>query len=215
MATSLETIRQKLLARTRSLDLAFERHTLAPIRKVRTDRFAFQEGLLSSLWQSWCAFCRETLIGSAQGIATKAGQQTTSPYAGRSEMEIAFVARELSLSRSVNLVRALPARRFEPTWGDLAKVNLIATGMGTSNRSQLVSAFGAGVAILDLQTCRNSSAHLNQETIASVKAAQVRYSDTKFAHPSDMMFWIDPATRDYLWKTWVEEVSILSDLAIA
>lgn len=215
MATSLDTIRRKLLARTRSLDLAFERHALAPIFKVRTDRFAVQEGLLSSLWQSWCTFCRETIISSAQGISTKTGHKTTSPYAGNSEMEIAFVARELSQKRVVNAVKILPARHLEPTWGDLVKINLIATGIGSSNAIQLTSAFGAGMTIIDLQMCRNASAHLNFDTISNVISARVRYSQTKFVHPSDMMFWIDPATKDYLWKTWIEEISILSDLAIA
>lgn len=129
-------------------------------------------------------------------------------------MEIAFVARELSQKRPVTVVKMLPARYLEPTWGDLAKVNLIATGIGSSNAGQLISAFGAGIAIRDLQMCRNASAHLNLETIAAVNSAKVRYSQTKFVHPSDVMFWIDPATKDYLWKTWIDEINVLSDLAV-
>ncbi|WP_227518007.1 hypothetical protein, partial [Klebsiella variicola] len=34
---------------------------------------------------------------------------------------------------------------------------------------------------------------------------------TKFRHPSDTMFWIDPQTNDYLWKSWIEEIELISE----
>lgn len=213
MPTSLEAIRDKLIARARTLDVAFERHALSPVCRMRTDRFALQEGLVSSLWQAWCSFCRETVIGSARGITTRSGV-ATSPFAGRAEMEIAYVAKEFAQRRKVVTVKALSAIYLEPTWGDLSKINLIITGIGSSNQSYLASAFGIGMAILDLQLCRNASAHLNNGTMAAVTAARVKYSQTKFSHPSDIMFWIDPLTKDYLWKTWIEEIENISNLAI-
>ena len=130
-------------------------------------------------------------------------------------MEIAFVARQLANSRTVSVVQSLSGMHLEPNWGDLSKVNLIVTGIASTNRDQLASAFGAGLAILDLQLCRNASAHLNQERIADISAARVRYSQTAFIHPSDAIFWIDPWTSDYLWKTWIEEIDVISDLAVA
>ena len=181
---------------------------------MRPDRFALQESLISSLWQAWCSFCPETLIGSARGIATRSGQ-TTSPHVGRLEMEVAYVARELAQKRAVVTVKLLPARYLEPTWGDLSKISLIATGMGSSNQAHLISAFGSEIAIIQLQLCRNASAHMNKETAADVTAAQVRYSETRFAHPSDVMFWIDPTTKDYLWRTVIEGIGVISDLAVA
>ena len=129
-------------------------------------------------------------------------------------MEIAYVARELAQKRTVTVVKALPGMHLEPTWGDLSKVNLIVTGIGSTNRKQLASAFGVGVAILDLQRCRNASTHLNRERIAEIHTARVRYSRTVFVHPSDAMFWIDPVTKAYLWKTWIEEIDVISDLAV-
>jgi len=97
----------------------------------------------------------------------------------------------------------------------LAKLNLILSGISFSNQGQLLSAFGVALALVDLQTCRNASAHLNRETIATVRAARVRYQDTQFVHPSDVIFWIDPHTKDYVWKTWVDEITVVSDFAAA
>jgi len=214
MPTSLDAIRKKFCSRLRMLDAAFDRHVLLPLNKRRIDRFAFQEGLVSALWQSWGAFCRSTLIGSASGIISGSGQQVTSPYSGRLETEIAYVAKVLSQGHQVATIIALQGRHLEPSWGDLAKVNLIANGINSTNQAQLVSAFGVGLAIKDLQLCRNANAHLNKDMFAQVNAAKVRYSDTKFVHPSDLIFWVDPATKDFLWKTWVDEMEVISQYAI-
>jgi hypothetical protein len=130
-------------------------------------------------------------------------------------MEIAYVAKELALRRPINSVRVLSGRHLEPTWGDLTKLNLIVTGIGSTNQSQLLSAFGVGLSITDLQLFRNASAHVNKGIIAEVTASRVRYSNTRFVHPSDTAYWVDPATNDFLWKTWIDEITIISELAIA
>lgn len=197
-----------------TLDSVFDRHAIEGVRR-RTERSALQEGLVSSLWQSWCAFCRDAVLASAQGTTTRGGALVTSPLVGRHELEICFVARELAFRRSVTTIRPLPGRHLEPTWGDLAKLNLIVSGIAFTNQSQLLSAFGVALALADLQICRNASAHLNIDTIATIRATRVRYQDTRFVHPSDVIFWIDPHTRDYVWKTWVDEMIAVSDLAVA
>ena len=181
---------------------------------MRTDRSAMQEGLVSGLWQSWSAFCRDTVLASALGTTTSQGTAVTSPYIGRTEMEICYVARQLAFNLSVSTIKSLGGRHLEPTWGDLKKLNLIVGGMACTNQAQLLSAFGAALALQDLQLCRNASAHLNKGSIAEVSAVRVKYQDTKFAHPSDAVFWIDPQTRDYLWKTWVDEIRAVSYLAV-
>lgn len=214
MATSLDSVYGKLRSRIGTLDAAFDRYLLLPTSKRRVDRYALQEGLVSALWQSWCAFCRSTLIGSASGATNASGQKVTSPYTGLSEMEIAFVAKELSQRRQVSAVRSLQGSHLEPTWGDLSKANLIVAGINSTNQQPLLRALGAALTIKDLQLCRNASAHLNKDRLAEINRAKVRYSETKLAHPSDMIFWVDPATKYYLWKTWVEEMELVAKYAI-
>lgn len=216
MPTSLSGLYQRLRWRTAVLDAAFERHVSERARKRRIDRFAFQEGLVSALWQSWCTFCRSTVINSALGATSASGQSVSSPHWNRVEMEIAYIARELSQRRTIVAasVQPLSGNQLEPTWGDLAKLNLIISGLNTTNAPQLLSAFGSALSIRDLQVCRNSSAHINSDRIAQVNSAKVRYSDTICQHPSDMIIWTDPLTRDFLWKTWLDEIDLIARSAV-
>lgn len=214
MTISLEHLRQKLLIRTSTLNAAFNRHAVSRTANRMTDRFSLQEGLVSALWQYWNSFCREVLIGSAKGAIDKSGVAITSPYSANTEMEIAFIAARLAKKESVSNIKSLKGKHLEPTWGDLSKAALISAGISSTNQAKLLSAFSAALSINDLQLCRNANAHLNLDQVKAVSDAKVRYMDTKFKHPSDMIFWIDPQTKDFLWNTWIEEINISSGHAI-
>lgn len=189
------------------------RHLVTPLVSSRIDTFAIQEGYVSSLWQAWCAFCRHLAIFSAQGAITKAQATTTSPFAALGEMEVAFVAKKLAKNQPIGNVRALAGSHDEPTWGDLTKINSIFAGLGTSNSATLLTGFSACLRLQDLQLCRNASAHISRSTLYDVRAAKVRYLQTELRHPSDMMFWVDPQTNDFLWKSWIEEMELAADFA--
>lgn len=213
MPTSLDAIRLKLKRRLLVLDCGFDRHLIEPVLVQRVDKYALQEGYVSALWQTWCNFCRELLIHSTQGAVTRSGVATTSPHAALSDMEVAYVAKRLSNSNSVNAIRPLVGNHQEHTWGDLSKLNLVATGIGCSNASSILNGLSACLRIEDLQLCRNASAHVSRTTIQNVRASMVRYQNTFFRHPSDMMIWVDPSSSDFLWKSWVDEIDLASELA--
>lgn len=214
MPISLESIQLKLQQRLRVLDSAFERQLIDQIAKYRVDKFAIQEGYISSLWQIWCKFSRDLFINSAQGAITQTGAVTTSPHAALGEMEIAFVAKKLSNRETINHIRPLQGSHQEHTWGDLSKMNLVATGIGCSNSPTILTALSACLRIEDLQLCRNASAHINNSTLQSVRASKVRYNDTKLRHPSDMIYWTDPTSNDFLWKSWIYEIELAAQFAI-
>lgn len=213
MPISLSQLENKLKQRLRVLDSSFTRHLIAPLVSNRVDTFAIQEGYVSSLWQTWCAFCRQLAISSVQGSITKAQATTTSPYSAYSEMEVAYVAKKLAKNQPIGNIRALTGSHDEPTWGDLNKINSIFTGLGTSNSAILLTGFSACLRLQDLQLCRNASAHISRSTLHDVRAARVRYVQTDLRHPSDMMFWVDPQTNDFLWKSWIMEMELAADFA--
>lgn len=215
MPTSLEDIRKKFVRRLEVADGAFERHVIETPLRFRFDCYALQEGLLSHLWQSWNLFCRDIVISSAQGANTNAGLLTTSPYSGLTEPEITFVSQQLSRNHAIGTIRPLSGRHFEPTWGDSEKINRISVGIAASNSSSLASAFGGMLLISDLQKCRNACAHLNLESLAAVTNVRVRYDDTSLRHPSEMMFWSDTDTKDFAWKSWIDEMLLIADYAVA
>ncbi len=214
MPTSLDVIQKKLNRRLSVLDSGFDRHLIEPVAVQRVDKFALQEGYVSALWQAWCGFCRELLIQSAQGSITRSGIVTTSPHSGLGEMEIAYVAKRLSNNVAVNRIRPLTGSHQEHTWGDLSKLNLVASRIGCSNSSSILSGFSACLRIENLQLCRNASAHISVATIQGVKASMVRYQNTNITHPSDMMTWVDPTSSDFLWKSWIDEIRLASEFAV-
>lgn len=214
MPTSFSQVRNKLIMRLNTLEKAFERHVIAPSVTKNIDKYALQEGLISSLWQAWGEFCREVVIGAVKGANTTVGTLVSSPtYSARTELEIAFVAKRLASAQSVGTIRSVAGRHQEPTWGDVTKLVLIVSGLAPSNVATMLTAFGSATAIKDLQTYRNASAHICSDTLAMVTATRVRYRDTHFRHPSDTMKWTDPATNDYLWRTWIDEIDLVSDIA--
>lgn len=214
MPSSLEAIRRKFVQRLHLVDSAFERHLIEPVTKLRTDRYALQEGLISQLWQYWCVFCRDVVMASVQGATTSLGALTSCQLAGRPEMEVAYVAMRLARGKSIGSIRQLSGSHLEPTWGDPNKINLIASGIGCSNEATLLSAFGFADRIIDLQLCRNACAHLNASNIHLIRGAKVRYIASRFSHPSELMFWEEPSTRDFVWRAWVEEMEIISEAAV-
>tara|TARA_R100000231_G_scaffold23069_1_gene21809 strand:- start:230 stop:697 length:468 start_codon:yes stop_codon:yes gene_type:complete len=154
------------------------------------------------------------VIASTAGTVTANGMNTASAFIGRPEAEIAYAAMQLARSRPIGVIRPIGGHHLEPTWGDLNKFSLIVAGLAPTNRNAMLTALGACVLIPDLQLCRNSSAHISAEGIRQLRTASVRYSNPKFDHPSDLIFWIDPSTQDYVWKTWIDEAEIFSDFAI-
>ncbi|WP_404933716.1 hypothetical protein [Nitratireductor sp. L15S-10] len=204
----------KLQRRVRALDSGFDRQIHTPFFQRRVDRFSLQEGFVSAIWQTWCAFCRDLLICSTQGATTKNGQITQSPYSSLTMLEIAYLAKEFSHSRNPKKVKPLSGSHLEHTWGDISKINIVANGLKCSNLQSILNAISLCNRITDLQLCRNASAHLSKDSLISVKKAKVRYSENKFEHPSDMIKWIDPSNNNFLWKSWIEEIEIAAEFAI-
>jgi len=103
---------------------------------------------------------------------------------------------------------------LEPTWGDLGKANEIVRELMPTNEQQLLTAFGAMNLVRDLQDVRNACAHISADRIQDMRNLRTRYDVTKLLHPSDAIFWIDPITKDYSWRSWVKEMKRFASLAI-
>jgi hypothetical protein len=213
MPISLDAHRDRLLGRIHLLDRAFDRHLNEIPDKRRFDRSALQEGLVSALWQSWGSFNREVVIRSALGATTRSGLITNSPFQQNTESEILFASKKFASNQTFNKIRPIGGSHLEPTWGDITKLARIIQGLGTSNTQTLLSGFGIARHLMILKLCRNAGAHINSDLLGAVVQARVSYNNPSFRHPSDMIFWIDPATSDFLWRSWISEIEVISDLA--
>lgn len=213
MPLLLEQSKSKLHARIDIISSAFTRHIVNPPKRL-VDKHAIQEGLISNLWQAWCYFCRDSIIKSAKGALTSNGVTTASPYAALSDMQIAYIARRASRNENFQPGPSLSGSWQEPTWGDISKISDIITGLSCSNQNSLTSGLVGTVALRDLQTCRNSSAHICASSIISARSCNVRYNQNMMNHPSDMALWIDPVSNDFLWTLWAEDMKLASEIAI-
>ena len=210
MSMSFERLSMQLNSRVDRLDSAFERHLFNLDNKRYVDIYALQEGLISSLWQTWCLYCKSIFFGSIRGGITSNGQHIVTPqYFQLTDYELFYVAKLLGENKPVNQIKQAKPQS-EPTWGDVNKLSLIFTLSNTPNSNYVSSPLSSSSLLKDLQMVRNATAHINDNTVQNIKDARVRYSSTKFNHPSDTIFWVDPLSKDYLWKAWVDEIKFIS-----
>jgi len=214
MTVSFKSVHDMLVQRVSRLDCAFDRHFLSIENKKNIDKFAFQEGLISAMWQSWGTFCKDLLFGSIRGGETIHGQHITIPqYSNLTDCELFYVAKVLSSNQNLTQIKSAKPQN-ELTWGDVDKLGAIFTALNTPNAQNISIAVASSVLIKDLQSVRNANAHITPHTISTLNLAKVRYSNTKFRHPSDTMFWVEPQSNDFLWKSWVDEIKLISGIMI-
>lgn len=212
MSMSFERLSMQLKNRVNRLDSAFERHLFNLDQKRYVDIYSLQEGLISSLWQAWCLYCKNIFFGSIRGAITTNGQHIDTPqYLQLTDYELFYVAKLLGDNKVVTQVKQAKPQN-EPTWGDVNKLSLIFTHSNTPNSNYVSSPLSSSSLLKDLQMVRNASAHITSHTIKNIKDARVRYSFTKFNHPSDTIFWVEPVSKDYLWKAWIDEIKLISSI---
>jgi hypothetical protein len=184
--------------------------------RPRRESWALLEGLLSATWQPWCAFCRETVIASALGCQTRAGivyPPAVAPVQWERASYIAICAKSKAKPKA-SQTNSLLFR--EPTWGDVNSLIDIIQLLHPANETQLLSAFGTGARGPNhLQIVRNAAAHINFQTIANVRTLRAFYIVSSLRHPSDVALWVEPSSGASAFESWLEDLTLISDLATA
>ena len=200
--------------RIKRLNYLFDREILPNKNKKRVYKNAICEGAISSLWQTWCFFCRSVVVNSIKGFTDDSGIQVTSPYSNLNEGQI--ISLSLKFCRGEKIPANITSANgwVDLAWGDPMKLNKIINGAGMTNKENLLSSFGAINHLRSLQVSRNACSHISKYTINQMSDLKVFYNGNYTMHPCDVMFWIDPDTEQYLWKSWIDEMDIISSLAI-
>lgn len=101
----------------------------------------------------------------------------------------------------------------EPTWGDVQRIQSIIRVLDPRNASHLVSCFGlVSRGPMHVQIVRNAAAHRNYQTFDNVKSLRRYYNSKPMRHPVEVVIWSEPASRDFAFVDWVDEIRILADL---
>lgn len=207
--------KKSLDRRVKMLDEHFNRDVLDRGSRRIMHRGTIGEGIVSSLWQSWCYFCRGVVLNSAVGAVTSNGEVVSSPYSHLNERQLITLSLKFCRQEKIPSIIKMANGWVDLAWGDVGKLSLIISGMNVTNKNNLLSSFGAVNHLKTLQKSRNACAHICHYTIEQIKNDRVFYNDNFFIHPSEIMFWTDPASGRFLWKEWVDEIDVISSLAIA
>lgn len=187
-----------LVAENSLLTFASNKPANWSIGSFAQDDIFYLDGWVSYVWQGWCKFCRSCLINSILGTTTGSGSITTKVPNASSEYAVSgasiLAAKKKPIQWNPNAVL-----RLEPTWGDVDKINNIATRLNPSNEISILSGASMGsTAAKDFQTIRNACAHLNLQTGAEVSAINTRYITFPINHPTQSLFWSNPVSKDFL-----------------
>lgn len=215
MQISLDSCRAKLSGRLDYLSSALAENEVDRITDRRVETFSKQEGLVSSLWQSWAFFCKSVILNSLAGATTATGGFATSPFAAIPLDELREHARRSACSQSLSPGKTIKGDHLEPTWGDIRKATLVINSLQPSNAAAIQRGLGVLTFALDLQIVRNAAAHLSPDRIADIRNMQLKYAKTSFRHPTDALYWIEPTSNVAAWRVWIDEMRSASTLMVS
>lgn len=205
----LQSRLERRIASTRSQIGAVLSGAKFPLNDART--LHELEGILSTTWQAWNRYCRSVVINSCLGC----NGRTMGPIAAThtEEESVAYIAKHQNSGKLPKTTGKLSLLRFEPTWGDMAKVLEIIAALSPTNSAQLLSAFGTAPRIAHLQHIRNATAHRNQQAMLLIYSWQSAYLATRIRHPLEALFWKDPSTGSALVHARLDEMSLAAQIA--
>lgn len=175
------------------------------------------EGMLSRIWQSWCRFCRLTVVRSCLGSTTASGVVVVPVAGALSEHHISGAACSAVRKHATNCWTAAPntVLRLEPMWGDVDSLNKILTRLAPVNASQLLAAFSAAAGSAKaLQKIRNGAAHSNPQTLAEIVGLGTAFVTFPITHPTQALFWVEPTSSDFLVLNAIDELEAAAEAAV-
>lgn len=168
--------------------------------------------LLSDIWQNWCSFCRSIIMKSCMGATTRSGL-TIPPRTGvNSGQRISYETKQAIHGKAIQPTRTINFMRHEPTWGNQSALLKAIPILAPNNAGALMTGFGLSLyAPEHLQTVRNACFHINAESMSKVKRLVPFYVGKGLAHPTDLMWWLEPTSKADAIFFWLEEFEIMAD----
>lgn len=202
----------KLQTRLRLVEKHFQIFVESRPERLTHSHWMFLEGLLSSSWQYWGAFCRAVVMESALGSRTASGLEL--PACAGSWQEVSYIASSVTNRRKPRPGELNNELRKEPTWGDLKNLGQVINALDLANKETLASSFGVDSAIPHLQTVRNASAHRHAQSTRNVLDLRSYYLVSGFRHPVEALLWIQEESDQFAFAYWIEDMRIISTLAV-
>lgn len=173
------------------------------------------EGTLSDAWQSYCLFVRYVLIRSSVGSTTATGVVLPPSIVPATWERVSHVVVRASKSKPPQVGQVNNLLIKEPTWGDSSKIVPLILALAPANAANLLGFLGGGLqGPKHCQIVRNACAHRNTQTCADVDALSTQYIASRVRHPTDAMTWMDPATGEFAFLMWIEDMRTIAHGAV-
>lgn len=173
------------------------------------------EGALSDAWQSYCDFVRTVCIHSALGCITATGAATVPSVTPTTWQRVSHIAIRGAARRPPHPTDVNQTKRYEPTWGDSAKIIDIVSALAPSNAATLIRYLGGSLyGPPHCQLVRNACAHKNDQSLQEVRQLSVLYVARPITSPTDSLFWVDTVSGKPAFVSWLEDMRAIAADAI-
>lgn len=180
-------------------------------------KFRFlSEALLSNLWIDWNNFVKQMLLLSCQGSITRSGIIVLARAAlDNSESRIAYEFTQHSKKATINPIKTHTGSN-EPTWAHPDRIIQCITGLAPSNLTSLTNAFGSSGLFgpRRIHLVRNTCAHksvINRTNL--IHNLRPVYYTNNFREPIDIIWGNNLSTNSIAIFEWIDDLSIVADLA--
>jgi hypothetical protein len=178
----------------------------------RLKRTHVLEGMLSTAWQTWCAYCALVVWHSVNGTVTKNGANVPSTGQVSSRGELAYIANQIKNGNAIVAGKTVPSYR-EPTWGDPSLLVDLINHTLPANSNQLKLGLNISTNAPDhMRIVRNASAHMSADNMTRVSKIAPYYVGTNVNHPLDLLLWQDTSHQEAVFVAWIYD---LKDMAHA
>jgi hypothetical protein len=175
-------------------------------------------GAINQIWQTWNNFWRIFWLSHLRG-GKNIDNSNIAAHA-------TFATEELALGFLINTSSgsSLPPYR-EKTWGDKNIISFVAGNLYALDGNpsptipisitslKILNAIGIlGNSIEDMQTVRNSSVHLNYNSINNISTIIPSYVISKIKHPTDILFSKTTYDNKIALRSWQDEMFSLLEL---
>jgi hypothetical protein len=167
--------------------------------------------IISEIWLSWCRFCRDLIIASCNGSATRSGTLIQARSMNNTPERLAYEFKQYKFGNNPRPSGVITQSYNEPTWGDVSAMLTVLPGLNPSNLSSLLSGFGLSLqGPQHLQITRNTISHLSADGVRSFKQILVFYAGVPIRHPSDLIRWKDPSKNTEVIFSWIDDLETIA-----
>lgn len=177
---------------------------------INSENMIFSTGLLNHLWQAWCRFWRYYWLTYIQGGRDAGGSVIQGAFPRTSEPQAIYQMLVLAGKRRAGTSGAISSSHQEATWGDVQRIQDIASGLISAYPSLscvLSAASLHGQDIAHLQIIRNSQIHPSQSGQRNTLALAPHYLvRSHYFTPNELIYSREIRSGRVAFAHWIDSI---------